>query len=43
VFRELGSGQVGYNKHELANVMARKMDKAYLAGPLFIHIAAINL
>jgi hypothetical protein len=27
--RELGSGQVGYNKYELVNAMARKMDGAY--------------
>jgi hypothetical protein len=32
VLRELGSGKVGYNKHELVDVMARKMDEAYLAG-----------
>jgi hypothetical protein len=32
VLRELGSGKVGYNEHELVNVMVRKMDGAYLAG-----------
>ena len=32
LLRELGSGKVGYNKYELVNVMARKMDEAYLAG-----------
>ena len=32
VLRELGSGKVGYNKHELVNVMmVRKMDGAYFA------------
>ena len=32
LLRELGSGKVGYNKYELANVMmVRKMDGAYFA------------
>jgi hypothetical protein len=32
MLRELGSGQVGYNKYELVSVMARNMGWAYLAG-----------
>jgi hypothetical protein len=32
MLRELGSGQVGYKKYELVNVMVRKIIGAHLAG-----------